>query len=68
MRLFDLLSLFETDVKLATASYILVCVHVYARLKPLKTEFLLNNIYKFSSYLTGKKLRLRYKAKPDNTV
>jgi hypothetical protein len=35
---------------------------------PLKTEFLLNNIYKFSSYLTGNTLRLHYKAQPVNAV
>jgi hypothetical protein len=33
-----------------------------------KTEFLLNNIYKLSSYLTGNTLRLRYKAQPVNAV
>jgi hypothetical protein len=33
-----------------------------------KTEFLLNTIYKFSSYLTGNTLRLRYKAQPVNAV
>jgi hypothetical protein len=32
--------------------------------KPLKTEFLLNTIYKFSSYLTGNTLGLRYKDQP----
>jgi hypothetical protein len=37
-------------------------------LHPLKTEFLINNIYKFSSYLTGKTLRLRYKAQAVNAV
>jgi hypothetical protein len=37
-------------------------------LNPLKTEFLLNNIYKFSSYLTGNILRLRYKAQLVNAV
>jgi hypothetical protein len=36
--------------------------------KPLKTEFHLNNIYKFSSYLTGNTLRLHYKAQPVNAV
>jgi hypothetical protein len=36
--------------------------------KPLKIEFLISNIYKFSSYLTGNTLRHRYKAKPVNTV
>jgi hypothetical protein len=35
---------------------------------PLETEFLLNTIYKFSSYLTGNTLRLHYKAQPVNTV
>jgi hypothetical protein len=34
----------------------------------LKATFILNNIYKFSSYLTGNKLRLRYKAQPVNAV
>jgi hypothetical protein len=35
---------------------------------PLKTEFLPNNIYKSSLYLTGNTLRLRYKAQPVNAV
>jgi hypothetical protein len=35
---------------------------------PLKTEFPLNNIYKFSPYLTGNTLRLHYKAQPVNAV
>jgi hypothetical protein len=35
---------------------------------PLKTEFLLSNIYKSSPYLTGNTLRLRYKAQPDTAV
>jgi hypothetical protein len=37
-------------------------------INPLKTEFLLNNIYSFSSYFTGNTLRLRYKAQPENAV
>jgi hypothetical protein len=37
-------------------------------LNHLKTEFLLNNIYKSSSYLTGNTLRLYYKAQPVNAV
>jgi hypothetical protein len=37
-------------------------------INPLKTEFLLNNIYKFSPYLTGNTSRLRYKAQPVNAV
>jgi hypothetical protein len=35
---------------------------------PLSTEFLLNYIKIFSSYLTGNILRLRYKAQPVNAV
>jgi hypothetical protein len=35
---------------------------------PLKTEFLLNDIYKSSSYLTGNTLRLHHKAQPVNAV
>jgi hypothetical protein len=35
---------------------------------PLKTEFILGNIYKSSSYLTGNTLRLCYKAQPVNDV
>jgi hypothetical protein len=35
---------------------------------PLKIEFLLRNIYKFSPYLTGNTSRLRYKAQPVNAV
>jgi hypothetical protein len=34
----------------------------------LKTEFLLNNIYKYSPNLTGNTLRLHYKSKPVNAV
>jgi hypothetical protein len=34
----------------------------------LKIEFLLNNIYKSSSYLTGNTSRNRYKAQPVNAV
>jgi hypothetical protein len=34
----------------------------------LKTEFNLNELYKFSPYLTGNTLRLRYKAQPVNAV
>jgi hypothetical protein len=34
----------------------------------LKTELLLNNIYKSSSYLTGNTPRLPYKAQPVNAV
>jgi hypothetical protein len=37
-------------------------------ISPLKTEFLLNNIYKFSSYLTENTLRLRYKDQTLNAV
>jgi hypothetical protein len=37
-------------------------------LNPLKTEFRLSEIYKFSSYLTGNTLRLHYKAQPVNAV
>jgi hypothetical protein len=32
---------------------------VSVQFNPLKAELLLNNIYKFSSYLTGNRLRLR---------
>jgi hypothetical protein len=35
---------------------------------PLKTEFLLKSIYKFSPYLTGNTFRLSYKAQPDNAI
>jgi hypothetical protein len=35
---------------------------------PLKTEFLPNNIYKSSSYLTGDISRLHYQAQPVNAV
>jgi hypothetical protein len=34
----------------------------------LKTEFLHNFIYKYSPYLTGNTLRLRYKCQPVNAV
>jgi hypothetical protein len=47
------------------AGYVILCV---GNLNPLKTEFLLNNIYKSSSYLTGNTSRLHYKAKPVNAV
>jgi hypothetical protein len=36
--------------------------------EPLKTEFLLSNIYKFSLYLTGNTLRFHYKPQPVNAV
>jgi hypothetical protein len=35
---------------------------------PLKTELFLNNVKKFSSYLTGNTSRLRYKEQPVNAV
>jgi hypothetical protein len=35
---------------------------------PFKIEFILNKIQKFSLYLTGNTLRLRYKAPPVNAV
>jgi hypothetical protein len=38
------------------------------RFSPLKNEFLLNYIYKSSSYLTGNTLHLPYKAQPVNAV
>jgi hypothetical protein len=41
---------------------------VWPSLKPLKTEFLLNNIYKSRPSLTGNTLRLHYKAQPVNAV
>jgi hypothetical protein len=41
---------------------------LYCVWSKLKTEFLLINIYKFNSYLTGNTLRLRYKAQPVNAV
>jgi hypothetical protein len=37
-------------------------------INPLETEFLLNNIYESSSYLTGSTSRLGYKAQPVNAV
>jgi hypothetical protein len=37
-------------------------------LKPLKTEFLLNNVSKFSSHFTGNTLHLRYKDQPVSAV
>jgi hypothetical protein len=43
------------------------CLHKI-NFNPLKTEFLPNNIYKFSSYLAGNTLRLYYKAQPVNAV
>jgi hypothetical protein len=39
----------------------ILCIYVYI-------EFLQNYIYKFSSYLTGNTLRLRYKAQPVNAI
>jgi hypothetical protein len=38
------------------------------KLNPLRNEFLLNNIYKFSPYLTGNTLRLRYRDQSVNAV
>jgi hypothetical protein len=40
----------------------------HGRFNPLKTEFLNKFIYKFSPYLTGNTLCLRYKAQPVNAV
>jgi hypothetical protein len=40
----------------------------FIKINPLETEFQLNNIYKFSPYLTGNIFRLRYKAQPVNAV
>jgi hypothetical protein len=45
-----------------------IFLHLMAYFNPLKTEFLLNNIYKYSSNLTGNILRHRYKAQPVNAV
>jgi hypothetical protein len=41
---------------------------IFTHINPLKTGFLLNNIWEFSSYLTGNVLRRRYKAQPVNAV
>jgi hypothetical protein len=41
---------------------------VIVNFNPLKTEFPLNYIYKFSPYLTGNTFRLHYKAQPVNDV
>jgi hypothetical protein len=43
-------------------------VYIHTVINPLKKEFSLNFIQKFSSYLTGNTLRLRYKAQPINAV
>jgi hypothetical protein len=43
-------------------------VYMLMSINPLKTEYLLNNIQKFSSYLTGNTLRLHYKAQQVNAV
>jgi hypothetical protein len=37
-------------------------------INPVKTEFLLSNIFELSSYLAGNTLRLRYTDQPVNTV
>jgi hypothetical protein len=37
-------------------------------INPGTAEFLINNVSKFSSYLTGSTLCLRYKDQPDNVV
>jgi hypothetical protein len=41
---------------------------VLTQFNPLKTEFLHNLIYKFSLYLTGSTLHLRYKNEPVDAV
>jgi hypothetical protein len=38
------------------------------RFDPLKTNCILNNIYEFSSYLTGSTSRFRYRDQPINAV
>jgi hypothetical protein len=43
-------------------------VAVYCENHMEHTNTLPNNIYEFSSYLTGNTLRLRYKAQPGNVV
>jgi hypothetical protein len=42
--------------------------HFSVSINPLKTEFIHNFIYKFSLYVTGNTLRLRYKDQPVNAV
>jgi hypothetical protein len=51
--------------KIFVLSYICSCLEMGP---PLKPEIHLNNIYKFSPYLTGNTLHLRYKAQPVNAV
>jgi hypothetical protein len=48
--------------------YFLNLRHVLKTLNPLKSEFIHNFIYKFSPYLTGNTLRLRYEAQPVNVL
>jgi hypothetical protein len=43
-------------------------LNTWTTINPLKTEFLINNTYKFSPYLTGNTLRHRYKDQPVNVV
>jgi hypothetical protein len=43
-------------------------LHVLVVVNPLKTEFLLSDIYRSSLYLTGNTLRLHYRAQPVNAV
>jgi hypothetical protein len=46
----------------------LFCDHSITEINPLNTEFLLNDIYKLRSYLTGNTLHLRFKDKLVNSV
>jgi hypothetical protein len=51
-----------------TVFFILTAVRTSNPTYHLKTQFLVNNIYKFSPYLAGSTLRLHYKAQPVNAV
>jgi hypothetical protein len=66
--LLHLLRAVYTDCSLLSSGNMRVTLLIIRSLNPLKTEFLLTNIYKSSSYLTGNTLRLRYKAQPVNAV
>jgi hypothetical protein len=51
-------------IHFATIDLCLPLIHI----KPLKTEFLIYNIYKNSVRTSQETLRLRYKAQPVNAV
>jgi hypothetical protein len=58
------INLCQIHLQTVDHSWLTSFIILQSSINPLKTEFLLNNIYKSSSYLTRNTLRLRYKAQP----